>query len=100
VFPFYFSFANQRFCYHKIIGCDFRSIPAEWLLSGHHQPVELVHRKKPRGSRADRRYDEQIVVAFEEKLPLGLPSREVAGPSMGWAYLFSEIDCFTREVVS
>ena len=28
----------------------------------------LYYRKKPRGSRADRRYDEQIVMACEEKL--------------------------------
>ena len=36
----------------------------------------LYYQKKPRGSRADGRYDEQIVVAYEEKLPFGY--RQVA----------------------
>jgi hypothetical protein len=31
----------------------------------------LYYRNKPRGSRADRRYDEQIVVACGEKLAFG-----------------------------
>jgi hypothetical protein len=31
----------------------------------------LYYRKKPRGSRADRRYDEQIVMACGEKLAYG-----------------------------
>jgi len=31
----------------------------------------LYHRKKPRGSRADRTYDEQIVIACGEKLACG-----------------------------
>ena len=37
----------------------------------------LYYRKKPRGSRADRRYDEQIVVACGEKLAYGY--RRVGG---------------------
>jgi putative transposase len=119
----------------------------------------LDYRKKPRGSRADRRYDEQIVQACGEKLAYGyrrvawwlrrkqnLPvnckrvlrvmrerglfvrSRRLrarrkkqwgrveaaepnqigqsdmtkiwAGPTAGWAYLVSVIDCCTREIVS
>ena len=118
----------------------------------------LYYRKKPRGSRADRRYDEQIVVACGEKLAYGyrrvawwlrrkeglqvnrkrvlrvmrergllVLSRRLrarrrkewgrvqagapnqiwqsdmtkvwAGPSVGWAYLVSVIDCCTREIV-
>ena len=118
----------------------------------------LYCRKKPRGSRADRRHDEQIVVACGEKLAYGyrrvawwlrrkqglrvnrkrvlrvmrergllVRSRRLrarrrkewgrveasrpnqiwqsdmtkvwAGPSVGWAYLVSVIDCCTREIV-
>ena len=118
----------------------------------------LYYRKKPRGSRADRTYDEQIVVACGEKLAYGyrrvawwlqrkkgLPvnrkrvlrvmrergllvkprrlrarrrkewgrveasrpneiwqsdmTKVWAGPSVGWAYLVSVIDCCTREIV-
>jgi putative transposase len=118
----------------------------------------LYYQKKPRGSRADRRYDEQIVVACGEKLAYGyrrvtwwlrrkeglqvnrkrvlrvmrergllVRSRRLrarrrkewgrveasrpneiwqsdmtkvwAGPSLGWAYLVSVIDCCTREIV-
>jgi putative transposase len=119
----------------------------------------LYYRKKPRGSRADRRYDEQIVEACGEKLASGyrrvawwlrrkqnlavnckrvlrvmrergrvVRSRRLrarrkkewgrveaaepnqiwqsdmtkiwAGPTVGWAYLVSVIDCCTREIVS
>jgi transposase InsO family protein len=119
----------------------------------------LYYRKKPRGSRADRQYDEQIVAACGEKPAYGyrrvawwlrrkenLPvnrkrvlrvmrergllvrSRRLrarrkkewgrveaaapnqiwqcdmtkiwAGPTAGWAYLVSVIDCCTREIVS
>ena len=119
----------------------------------------LYYRKKPRGSRADRRYDEQIVEACGEKLAYGyrrvawwlrrkqnlavnckrvlrvmrergrvVRSRRLrarrkkewgrveaaepnqiwqsdmtkiwAGPTVGWAYLVSVIDCCTREIVS
>ena len=119
----------------------------------------LYYRKQPRESRADRRYDEQIVVACGEKPAYGyrrvawwlrrkenLPvnrkrvlrvmrergllvrSRRLrarrkkewgrveaaepnqiwqsdmtkiwAGPTVGWAYLVSVIDCCTREIVS
>jgi putative transposase len=119
----------------------------------------LYYRKKPRGSRADRRYDEQIVQACGEKLAYGyrrvawwlrrkqnlavnckrvlrvmrergllVRSRRLrarrkkqwgrveaaepkqiwqsdmtkiwAGPTVGWAYLVSVIDCCTREIVS
>jgi putative transposase len=118
----------------------------------------LYYRKKPRGSRADRRYDEQIVTACGEKLAYGyrrvtwwlqrkeglcvnrkrvlrvmrergllVRSRRLrarrrrewgrveasepnqiwqsdmtkiwAGPTVGWAYLVSVIDCCTREIV-
>jgi putative transposase len=119
----------------------------------------LYYRKKPRGSRADRTYDEQIVVACGEKPAYGyrrvawrlqrkeglcvnrkrvlrvmrergllVRSRRLrarrkkewgrveaaqpnqiwqtdmtkiwAGPTVGWAYLVSVIDCCTREIVS
>jgi putative transposase len=119
----------------------------------------LYYRKKPRGSRADRQYDEQIVVACGEKPAYGygrvawwlrrkenlavnrkrvlrvmrergllVRSRRLrarrkkewgrveaaephqiwqsdmtkiwAGPTVGWAYLVSVIDCCTREIVS
>jgi putative transposase len=118
----------------------------------------LYYRKKPRGSRADRSYDEQIVVACGEKPAYGyrrvtwwlrrkenllmnrkrvlrvmrergllVRSRRLrarrkkewgrveaaapnqiwqsdmtkvwAGPTVGWAYLVSVIDCCTREIV-
>ena len=118
----------------------------------------LYYRKKPRGSRADRRHDERIVLACGEKLAYGyrritwwlrrkegllvnrkrvlrvmrergllVRSRRLrarrrkewgrveasrpneiwqadmtkvwAGPSLGWAYLVSVIDCCTREIV-
>jgi len=118
----------------------------------------LYYRKQPRGSRADRSYDEQIVVACGEKPAYGyrrvtwwlrrkgslvvnrkrvlrvmrergllVRSRQLrarrrkewgrveaprpnqvwqsdltkiwAGPSVGWAYLVSVIDCCTREIV-
>jgi putative transposase len=118
----------------------------------------LYYRKKPRGSRADRRYDEQIVLACGEKVAYGyrritwwlrrkeglvvnrkrvlramrergllVRARRLrarrrkewgrveasrpneiwqadmtkvwAGPSLGWAYLVSVIDCCTREIV-
>lgn len=118
----------------------------------------LYYRKKPRGSRADRRYDERIVLACGEKVAYGyrritwwlrrkegLPvnrkrvlrvmrergllvrarrlrarrrkewgcveasrpneiwqadmTKVWAGPSLGWAYLVSVIDCCTREIV-
>src|ERR1700740_1520280 len=118
----------------------------------------LYYRKKPRGSRANRQYDEQIVMACGEKLAYGyrrvtwwlqrkeglqLNRKRVlrvmrergllvrarrlrarrrkewgrveashpneiwqsdmtkvwAGPSVGWAYLVSVIDCCTREIV-
>ncbi len=111
----------------------------------------LYYRKKPRGSRSDRTYDEQIVVACGEELAYGYrlvvttkerSSRESqtsaaamrerglvvrprrlrarrrkewgrrpneiwqsdmtkvwAGPSVGWTYLVSVIDCCTREIV-
>ena len=118
----------------------------------------LYYRKKSRGSRADRRYDEQIVTACGEKLAYGyrrvtwwlqrkaglcvnrkrvlrvmrergllVRSRRLrarrrrewgrveasepnqiwqsdmtkiwAGPTVGWAYLVSVIDCCTREIV-
>jgi putative transposase len=119
----------------------------------------LYYRKQPRKSRADRQYDEQIVVACGEKPAYGyrrvawwlrrkenlavnrkrvlrvMREREVlvrsrrlrarrkkewgrvdaaepnqiwqsdmtkiwAGPTVGWAYLVSVIDCCTREIVS
>jgi putative transposase len=119
----------------------------------------LYYRKRARGSRADRRYDEQIVVACGEKPAYGyrrvawwlqrkenllVNSKRVlrvmrergllvrarrlrarrkkewgrveaaqpnqiwqsdmtkiwAGPTVGWAYLVSVIDCCTREIVS
>ena len=119
----------------------------------------LYYRKKPCGSRADRTYDEQIVVACGEKPAYGyrrvawrlqrkeglcvnrkrvlrvmrergllVRSRRLrarrkkewgrveaaqpnqiwqtdmtkiwAGPTVGWAYLVSVIDCCTREIVS
>src|SRR5258708_11968613 len=41
----------------------------------------LYYRKKPRGSRADRTYDEQIVVACGGKLAYGY--RRVAGGGLG-----------------
>ena len=118
----------------------------------------LYYRKKPHGSRADRRYDERIVLACGEKVAYGyrritwwlrrkeglpvnrkrvLPvmrergllvrtrrlrarrrkewgrveasrpneiwqadrTKVWAGPSPGWAYLVSVIDCCTREIV-
>lgn len=118
----------------------------------------LYYRQQPRGSRADRRYDEQIVVACGEKPAYGyrrvtwwlrrkeslvvnrkrvlrvmrergllVRSRRLrarrrkewgrveaplpnhvwqsdltkiwAGPTVGWAYLVSVIDCCTREIV-
>jgi len=118
----------------------------------------LYYRKQPRGSRADRSYDEQIVVACGEKPAYGyrrvawwlrrkeslvvnrkrvlrvmrergllVRSRRLrarrrkewgrveaplpnqvwqsdltkiwAGPTVGWAYLVSVIDCCTREIV-
>ena len=118
----------------------------------------LYYRKKPRGSRADRRDDEHIVLACGEKLAYGyrritwwlrrkeglmvnrkrvlrvmrergllVRSRRLrarrrkewgrveasrpneiwqadmtnvwVGPSLGWAYLVSVIDCCTREIV-
>src|SRR5437016_2687189 len=118
----------------------------------------LYYRKKPRGSRADRTYDEQIVIACGEKPVYGyrrvtwwlrrkenlrvnrkrvlrvmrergllVRSRRLrarrkkewgrveaaepnqiwqsdmtkvwAGPAVGWAYLVSVIDCYTREIV-
>ena len=118
----------------------------------------LYYRKKPRSSRADRRHDEQIVLACGEKVAYGyrrvawwlrrkeglvvnrkrvlrvmrergllVRSRRLrarrrkewghveasrpneiwqadmtkvwAGPSLGWAYLVSVIDCCTREIV-
>jgi len=118
----------------------------------------LYYRRKPRGSRADRGYDEQIVLACGEKVAYGyrriawwlrrkegLPvnrkrvlrvmrergllvrshrlrahrrkewgrvetsrpneiwqadmTKVWAGPSLGWAYLVSVIDCCTREIV-
>jgi putative transposase len=118
----------------------------------------LYYQKKPRGSRADRRFDEQIVMACGEKLTYGyrrvalwlwrkkglcvnrkrvlrvmrergllVRSRRLrarrkkewgkvqaskpnqiwqsdmtkiwAGPTVGWAYLVSVIDCCTREIV-
>ena len=118
----------------------------------------LYYQKQPRGSRADRRYDEQIVVACGEKPAYGyrrvtwwlrrkeslvvnrkrvlrvmrergllVRSRRLrarrrkewgrvdaplpnqvwqsdltkiwAGPTVGWAYLVSVIDCCTREIV-
>src|SRR5215469_4595023 len=118
----------------------------------------LYYRKRPRGSRADRTYDEQIVMACGEKLAYGyrrvawwlqrkkgmpvsrkrvlrvmrersllVRSRRLrarrkkewgrveaaqpnqiwqsdmtkiwAGPTVGWAYLVSVIDCCTREIV-
>jgi len=118
----------------------------------------LYYRKRPRGSRADRRYDERIVLACGEKVAYGyrritwwlrrkeglsvnrkrvlrvmrergllVRSRRLrarrrkewghveasrpneiwqadmtkvwAGPSLGWAYLVSVIDCCTREIV-
>jgi putative transposase len=118
----------------------------------------LYYRKRPRGSRADRTCDEQIVMACGEKLAYGyrrvawwlrrkeglivnrkrvlrvmrergllVRSRRLrarrrkewgrveasrpneiwqsdmtkvwAGPSVGWAYLVSVIDCCTREIV-
>jgi hypothetical protein len=82
----------------------------------------LYYRKKPRGSRADRRYDEQIVLARGEKVAYGYRriawwlrarrrkewgrveagrpnkiwqedmTKVWAGPSLGWAYLVSVID--------
>ena len=119
----------------------------------------LYYRKQPRGSRADRTYDEQIVLACGEKPAYGyrrvawwlrrkeslavnrkrvlrvmrergllVRSRRLrakrrkewgrveaplpnqvwqsdltkiwAGPSVGWAYLVSVIDCCTREIVA
>ena len=119
----------------------------------------LYYRKQPRGSRADRQYDQQIVVACGEKPAYGyrrvawwlrrkenlvvnlkrvlrvmrergllVRSRRLrarrkkewgrveavrpnqiwqsdmtkiwAGPTVGWAYLVSVIDCCTREIVS
>jgi len=119
----------------------------------------LYYRKQPRSSRADRQYDEQIVVACGEKPAYGyrrvawwlqrkenllvnrkrvlrvmrergllVRSRRLrarrkkewgrveaahpnqiwqsdmtkiwAGPTVGWAYLVSVIDCCTREIVS
>ena len=118
----------------------------------------LYYRKKPRGSRADRQYDEQIVVACGAKPAYGyrrvawwlrrkegltvnrkrvlrvmrergllVRSRRLrarrhkewgrveaakpnqiwqsdmtkiwSGPAVGWAYLVSVIDCYTREIV-
>jgi len=118
----------------------------------------LYYQKKPRGSRADRRYDEQIVLACGKKVAYGYrriawwlrrkeglvvnrkrvlrvmrergllaQSRRLRarrqkewgrveahrpneiwqadmtkvwiGPSLGWAYLVSVIDCCTREIV-
>ena len=87
----------------------------------------LYYQKRPRGSRADRTYDEQIVMACGEKLAFGYRrvawwlgrkkewgrveaagpnqiwqsdmTKIWAGPAVGWAYLVCVIDCCTREIV-
>jgi hypothetical protein len=43
----------------------------------------LFYRKKPRGSRADRRFDEQIVVASGDKASLRLPASGPVVPAEG-----------------